>query len=66
MPKLLIFCGIPGTGKSTIAKLVAARLEGTVHIQTDAVRSMISNPAYTNGESEFVYAICVLMAGEAL
>jgi predicted kinase len=66
LPKLLIFCGVPGTGKSTIAKLVAARLEGTVHIQTDAVRSMISDPTYTNEESEFVYAVCIMMAGEAL
>ena len=66
MPKLLLFCGIPGTGKSTIAKLVAERLEGTVHIQTDVVRSMISNPTYTNEESEFVYSVCIIMAGEAL
>jgi predicted kinase len=66
LPKLLIFCGIPGTGKSTIAKLVAARLEGTVHIQTDAVRAMISSPTYTNEESEFVYSVCIMMAGEAL
>ena len=66
MPKLLVFCGIPGAGKSTIARLVAARLEGTVHIQTDAVRSMISNPTYTNEESEFVYSVCIMMAGEAL
>lgn len=66
MPKLLIFCGIPGTGKSTIARLVAARLEGTVHIQTDAVRSMIYYPTYTNEESEFVYAVCIMLAGEAL
>jgi predicted kinase len=66
LPKLLIFCGIPGTGKSTIAKLVGARLEGTVHIQTDAVRSMISNPTYTNEESEFVYSVCTTMAREAL
>ena len=66
LPKLLIFCGIPGTGKSTIARLVAARLEGTVHIQTDAVRWMIYHPTYTNEESEFVYAVCIMLAGEAL
>ena len=66
LPKLLIFCGIPGTGKSTVAKFVAAKLEGTVHIQTDAVRSMISQPTFTNQESEMVYAACITIAGEAL
>jgi predicted kinase len=66
LPKLLTFYGIPGTGKSTIAQRVATKLEGTVHVQTDAVRSMISNPAYTNPESEIVYSAYVLLAGEAV
>ncbi len=66
MPKLLIFCGIPGSGKSTIAKLVAKTLQGTVHIQTDAVRLMISEPLYDNYESEFVYSAIIALAGEAL
>jgi hypothetical protein len=66
LPKLLVFCGIPGSGKTTIANLVAASLEDTAHIQTDMVRTMVSKPRYTNEESEFVYSACVAIAGEAL
>ena len=66
LPKLLIFCGIPGSGKSTIARLVATRLEGTVHVQTDGVRSMISQPRHDSQESDFVYSVCFTLAREAL
>lgn len=66
MPKLFIFCGVPGSGKSTIAKRVAIRLPNTVHIETDDIRSMIFNPTYTSSESEFVYSSCITLAGEAL
>ena len=66
LPRLLLFCGIPGSGKSTIADIVSNRLENTVHIRTDVVRSMISSPVYAAAESEFVYSSCVTLAGEAL
>lgn len=66
LPRLLLFCGIPGSGKSTIADIVAKRLENTVHIRTDVVRSMIPSPGYSGPESEFVYSSCVTLAGEAL
>ena len=64
--RLIIFCGIPGSGKTSIARLVAKREPGAVHIQTDAVRFMITNPTYTSEESEFVYRACVAVAEEAL
>ena len=64
--RLVIFCGIPGSGKTTIARLVAKSLRDCFHIQTDILRSMISRPGYTKEESELVYRDCILIAREAL
>jgi uncharacterized protein len=64
--RLIIFCGIPGTGKTTIARLVAETDPGLVHIQTDDIRAMIAKPTFSPEESEFVYTSCVSVAREAL
>ena len=64
--RLLIFCGIPGSGKTTIASLVAKSDPRAVHIQTDAIRRMIANPTYGREESEFVYGACAELAKRAL
>jgi predicted kinase len=64
--RLLIFCGIPGSGKTTVARLVAMSIDRSIHIQTDAFRKMITKPNYTAGESELVYSACVATAKEAL
>jgi hypothetical protein len=66
LPRLLVFCGIPGSGKTTVANLVAAELQDVVHVQTDVVRSMIPGRNYANDESEFVYSACITLASEAL
>jgi predicted kinase len=64
--RLLLFCGIPGSGKTTIARLVAKNYPGSVHIQTDIVRAMITEPTFNMEESELVYQACVAAAKEAL
>jgi len=64
--RLVIFCGIPGSGKTTIARIVAKNLRDCFHIQTDTLRSMISRPGYTKEESALVYKGCILIAREAL
>lgn len=64
--RLLIFCGIPGSGKTTIARLVAAELPNAIHIQTDAIRSMLAHPNFGGEESKFVYDGSFAVAREAL
>lgn len=64
--RLLIFCGIPGSGKTTIACLAARSDPGAVHIQTDAFRSKISEPTFSKEESDFVYGLATAAAREAL
>ena len=64
--RLLVFCGIPGSGKTTIARLVAKADPNAVHIQTDFFRTMISNPTFSAAESDFVYGAAVAAAKMAL
>jgi len=64
--RLLIFCGIPGAGKTTIARIVAAGIGSAVHIQTDTLRFMIPAPAYTRDEARFVYEAMFLVGRQAL
>lgn len=64
--RLLIFCGIPGSGKTTIAKIVAEKLPRSILVQTDAVREMLGHPNYGADESRFVYDGCMAVAKEAL
>ena len=64
--RLLVFCGVPGSGKTTIARLVARADPDAVHIQTDAFRTMISKPTFSSAESDLVYGVAVASAKEAL
>lgn len=65
-PPLLIFCGIPGSGKTTVARLVASSLKKSVHVQTDSIRRMLPRPSYSMAESRMVYSAAVSVAREAL
>ena len=62
----MIFCGIPGSGKTTIARLVAASIGDAVHVQTDTFRFMIPRPQYTWDESKFVYESMFMVGRQAL
>jgi predicted kinase len=64
--RLVVFCGIPGSGKTTIAKLVANCFKGSILIETDSVRKMLARPSFSPDESKFVYNACFAMAKEAL
>ena len=50
-----MFCGIPGSGKTTIARLVARSEPLAVLIQTDAMRSLVPEPNFSMEESDLVY-----------
>ena len=65
-PLLVLFCGIPGSGKTTIAAALARELPRCVHVQADQVRAMVARPQYDGGESRFVYGAAAALAGEAL
>ena len=64
--KLALFCGVPGSGKTTIAELVVGSFEHSIRIETDGVRKMISHPSFAPEESRFVYDSCFAIAREAL
>jgi len=65
-PKLILFCGIPGSGKTTIATALSAKLNHSVLAQTDRIRGMVTHPKYTSAESKFVYRSLVSLGMEAL
>ncbi|QLD84916.1 AAA family ATPase [Natronomonas halophila] len=54
-PELVVVCGLPGVGKSTVARAVADRLDAAV-LRTDVVRKeLFDDPKYTSEESTTVY-----------
>lgn len=52
---LVVVCGLPGVGKSTVAELVADRVDGA-RIRTDVVRKdLLEDPSYSQAERYRVY-----------
>lgn len=66
MSRLILFCGVPGSGKTTIAASLAAKLPQSAHIQTDKVRAMVRPQQYSARESRFVYSAVIVMGRQAL
>ncbi len=59
---LILVCGLPATGKSTIALKLAKRIGATL-LRTDIIRKEIfSAPSYSKEEKELVYRIMFLVA----
>ncbi len=54
-PMLIAMCGLPGTGKSTLAAALAQRL-GMVHLSTDVTRKRIAGLASTTRPDESTMA----------
>ncbi|MXV62571.1 AAA family ATPase [Natronorubrum sp. JWXQ-INN-674] len=55
-PTLLVYCGLPGVGKSVASAYAAERLSATRY-RSDAVRKeLFPNPSYTSAESAATYA----------
>lgn len=65
-PELVVVCGLPGVGKSTVARAVADRLDAEV-LRTDVVRKeLFEDPQYTSEETAAVYDELLTRAREHL
>jgi len=63
---LVLVCGLPATGKSTVARRLARSL-GAELLRTDVVRKeLIGRPRYTEEEKELVYRALFLIAERLL
>jgi len=63
---LVMVCGLPGTGKTTLAKALAEKL-GAVHISSDTVRmKMFEKRTYSEKEKEKVYGTMFVEAERLL
>lgn len=62
-PALVMLCGLPGTGKSTLAHRLAHRLPAVV-IESDRLRrKLFPSPTYTAEESRRVHTVCHILIG---
>jgi predicted kinase len=53
---LVVVCGLPGVGKTTVAERIADHVDGEI-LRTDVIRKeLFDEPAYTDAETEAVYA----------
>ncbi|MBI4177524.1 MAG: AAA family ATPase [Candidatus Aenigmarchaeota archaeon] len=63
---LIVVCGLPGTGKTTIAKALSQRI-GAALLRTDVIRKeMLFEAKYTEKERDSVYENMFVTAGEKL
>jgi hypothetical protein len=59
---LVIICGLPGVGKTTIAKNLAPLIDASI-LSTDKIRKeLISNPTYQKEERALIYDVMILLA----
>lgn len=70
--ELVVVCGLPGVGKTTVAERIADHLGGRV-LRTDVIRKeLFDEPTYADAETETVYAELIdrarrrVAAGEAV
>jgi predicted kinase len=63
---LIIVCGLPGSGKSSLSKQLAKRFSA-VHLNSDAIRKeLFPKPSYSEEEKKTVYMEMARQAGEIL
>jgi predicted kinase len=59
---IVLFCGLPGVGKTRLANELAPLINAVV-LSTDKLRKeLISNPTYTKEEKELIYDVILLVA----
>lgn len=66
MTRLVVVCGLPGVGKTTISREVVDRLDARL-VRTDVVRKeILTEPRYTDAETRLVYEEAFDRARESL
>ncbi len=62
-PVLVMLCGLPGTGKTSLARRLAMRLPAVV-IESDRIRqTLFVPPTYTAEEARQVHKLCHILIG---
>ncbi|TKX73687.1 kinase [Halorubrum sp. GN11_10-6_MGM] len=62
--RLVVVCGLPGVGKTTVAERIAAHVNGRIR-RTDVIRKeLFEDPEYTDAETEAVYEELLARAGD--
>jgi len=62
-PVLVMLCGLPGTGKTSLARRLAMRMPAVV-IESDHIRqALFVPPTYTAEESRQVHRVCHILIG---
>ncbi|ELZ57211.1 kinase [Halorubrum hochstenium ATCC 700873] len=62
--RLVVVCGLPGVGKTTVAERIADHVDGRIR-RTDVIRKeLFDDPEYTDAETEAVYAELLARARE--
>jgi predicted kinase len=58
---LVLVCGLPATGKSTVSRNIARNLKATA-LSTDIIRKQLfRRPTYTNEEKRLIYKVMLLV-----
>jgi len=59
---IVLICGLPGVGKTTIAKNLAPLIDAVI-LSSDKIRKELTpNPTYTKEERKLIYDVMVLIA----
>jgi len=59
---VIIICGLPGVGKTTVAKKLGTLMNASV-LSTDKIRKeLINNPSYSSKEKKLIYDVMILLA----
>jgi predicted kinase len=59
---IIIICGLPGVGKSTLAKELAPLINATI-LSTDKIRKeLIPKPLYGRRERRLIYEVLIILS----
>jgi len=59
---IIVICGLPGVGKSTLAKNLASQINARVLSSDEIRKDLFPNPTYSAFERKLVYDVMILAA----